>query len=609
MKKHLLFLSCLLLMLIPTSVFAANVSKVVITVVEPVVGEKNSFKASVPPTASTEVYEVHWTGEFDNGRFIQGNNYTMTVKLKIKDGSSNVFAAPSKIKATINGHEARVVSSGNKYRTISVKYTWKELGGPDPNNPKTKLKAKLAELAAAYTATNADNDKVLIKYLKSKLPGAEIWTTGGAYTYTRKMPSETKDGNISVSIGITYDDVTLDRYSFTVVLPALNKSPNAAKLNADMELMKMALKNYMTTARTTGKDVLAAVNAAAVNGSKATWDKDYKYSAPKANIQGSIDGNIIVSLGENKDYFHAHKTLPIAGSSVDAAIDADFSALSHALHNYPASNSTTQEELISLATDALQNGSKLTFAGFTKTEATYDNEGMIVIKFELELEDKKRSPRITMRYTKLRPQIPNEISVNNDEWEILRLTNKERYKKGVGILAMVAPLQDAGEIRSEEIQIIMEKDHRRPDGTLYHTAIESSYRNGRSTGENCTKMHATPAAAFTAWMNSDGHKTNLLRSQWSYFGCGMTGTKEAKRWVQLFATGSGLLDAETNTGSTHFNTLADMEQAYLICHTAKGLKAYVPLDDDYMVKNGNQYTIHILGKSATVTVGDNNSEN
>ena len=106
MKKHLLFLSCLLLMLIPTSVFAANVTKVVITVVEPVVGEKNSFKASVPPTASTEVYEVHWTGEFDNGRFIQGNNYTMTVKLKIKDGSSNVFAAPSKIKATINGKQA-----------------------------------------------------------------------------------------------------------------------------------------------------------------------------------------------------------------------------------------------------------------------------------------------------------------------------------------------------------------------------------------------------------------------------------------------------------------------------------------------------------------------
>ena len=73
----------------------------------------------------------------------------------------------------------------------------------------------------------------------------------------------------------------------------------------------------------------------------------------------------------------------------------------------------------------------------------------------------------------------------------------------------------------------------------------------------------------------------------------------------MFSDGSGVIDAETNTGSLKFDTLTELEMAYLICTTGEGLKAYIPLDADYMVKNGNQYTIHLRGKSVTVTVGSN----
>jgi uncharacterized protein YkwD len=607
MKKNFLLAACLLSLFIPLTVFAANVTKVVITAVEPVVGEVRSFKASVPETASTEVYEVHWSGEFENGRFVQGNNYTMTVRLRIKSSSSNVFAPASQINATINGHKGKV-SVVREYKAISVKYTWKELGGPNPNNPKTKLRTRLAEIAAAYTARNTDDDKVLMNYIRKQLPGAQVWSTGGSYIYTRKVPSETVDGNITVSIGITYEGVTLDNYNFSVLLPALNKSPEAAKLQADMNLMKTALKNLMVTAQTTGDDVLAAVNAAAVNGTKATWDKDYKYSAPTAVIQGSIDGDMILALGDSRDYFHAHKTLPVNGSAADAAINADFSALSKALHNHPANNSTTQQELINLAASAIKNGSKLTFTSFTKTEATYDNKGRIVICFELEYKDVRRSPRISMELSKLRPPLPSGISVSKEEWEVLRLTNKERYKAGAGTLVMVAPLQDAGDIRSKEIVIVMRRDHLRPDGQPYHTAIEPSFANSRYTAENCAKGATTPAMAIKLWMNSDGHRANMLSSKWCYFGCGMSeGGSAPNNWVQLFSTGGGVMDAITNTGSFHFDTIADMEKAYLICDVGEGIKAYVPLDEEYMFKNGNQYTIHLMGKSVTVTVA--NSEN
>lgn len=604
MKRSILLVACIIGMLMPATVFAAHVTKVVITAVEPVVGKVRSFKASVPETASTEIYEVHWSGEFDNGKFVQGNSYTMSVKLRIKAGSSNVFAPSQKINATINGHKGKIIVN-REYKAITVKYTWKELGGPNPNNPKTILRAKLAEIAASYTALNTDDDKVILKYLRSKLPGADIWSAGTSFKYTRKLPSETLDGKITVPIGITYKGVTLDTYNFSVVLPALSKSPVAAKLNADMGLMKTALNNLIVTAKTTGDDILAVVNAAAVNGSTARWDDNYKYNASTADYQGSIDGNIIIALGNNRDYFHAHKTLPINGTKADAAIDYDFSALSKALHSYKVNNSSTKEELVSVAQAAIRNGSKLILQNFIKNDATYNDDGKIVISFLLELDGKSRNPRISMKLAKFRPTLPAGISLTHDEWELLRLTNIERYKANACPLVMVAPLQDAADIRAKEIVIVMRNDHRRPDGTIFATAIDSTFRKGRLNGENCAQGMGCPDLAINSWMNSPGHKANMLNKGHRIFGCGKHYAQGKGYWVQLFSTGREIVDAITNTRSFTFDTLTDMEKAYLICTCGDGLKAYIPLDADYMVKNGNKYTLHLTGKSITVTVTNN----
>ena len=603
MKRHFSLIVCLLFLLSPVQAFAANVTKVVITATEPEVGKKPSFKASVPESASTEIYEVHWVGEFDNGRFVQGNNYTMTIKLRIKSGSPNIFATTAKINATINGTKARV-TRGNETH-ITVQRTWKTLGGENPNNPKTILRARLASLAASYVAKNTDDDKVLIAFLRSKLPGVEIWSTGVSYKYTRKMPTETEDGSISVPIGITHEGTTLDTYNFTVTLPALNKSPEAARLDADMKLMKTAFNNLIVSATTTGEEILSAVNGVAIHGTKAMWGDNYKYNAPTSTLQGSIDGNLIFVLGNTRDFIRAHKTLPISGTPDDAAIDADFSALSKALHNHVVSNRTTQQELIDLAKASITNGSQLTFAGFTKTDATYENEGEIVIRFELSLGDKSRSLRISMRLSKLRPQLPTGISINQDEWEILRLTNIERYKAGRTPLVIVAPLQDAADIRAKEIVLDYRHDHLRPDGSNFYTTIDPIFLENRKCGENALQYPYQPSVAICSWMHSPGHKANMLKEEYTYFGSGVHTVKTSKYWIQLFASGHDIISAECSTESYHFDTLVDMEMAYVVCTTGEeGVKGYIPLDADYMVKNGNQYTLRLKTVSVTVTVGD-----
>lgn len=607
MKKF--FIASLLSLLFSVTASAAYVTKVTITTAEPKVGEKFSFKASVPETASTEICNVYWSGEFDNGKFVQGNDYTITIKLRIKASSSNIFATSSRINATVNGNKAQVTGSNDvnraKESTITVKYTWKTLGGENPNNPKTKLKAKLSALAAEYKANNATNDKDLLAYLNKKLPDAQIWFAGDAYRYTRRMPTDTQDGHVSMAIGITCDGVTLDKYYFTVSLPATNKSPEAVNLKADMERMKGALQELLITSKTTGDDVLKAVNAASIHGTKAVWDKNYRYEAPTANIQGSIVGNIIVALGDKRDIISVHKVLPINGSAADAAIDADVSALSKALRTCGANNSTTEEELLSVANASMKNGTKLTLKSFAKTDATYDKEGKIVMDFELSLKNKTRTTHNVIRMAKLRAKLPFGVSVVHDEWEILRLTNIERYKVGVALLTMVDPLQDAAHIRAKEIVKDYRYDHLRPDGSKFSTAIDPSFIKNRTSGENAFQGKLTPSQAIEGWMKSPGHRANILSAAYSYFGAGVHYVSGYKYLIQLFAAGGGIQQIESSTGSYTFKSVTEMEKAYLICQTGDGIKSYIPLEADYMVKNANQYTIHLKGKSVTVTVEGN----
>ena len=68
MKK--LFIATLLSLLFSFTASVAYVTKVTITTAEPKVGEKFSFKASVPETASTEVFNVFWSGEFGNDKCV-----------------------------------------------------------------------------------------------------------------------------------------------------------------------------------------------------------------------------------------------------------------------------------------------------------------------------------------------------------------------------------------------------------------------------------------------------------------------------------------------------------------------------------------------------------
>ena len=121
---------------------------------------------------------------------------------------------------------------------------------------------------------------------------------------------------------------------------------------------------------------------------------------------------------------------------------------------------------------------------------------------------------------------------NDYLWEVFKLTNQEREKENLSPLTMSQALSDGAAIRSEEI--VDTFSHTRPDGSSCFTAIDQSYN---FTGENIASGQPSAESVVTAWMNSTGHRENILREVFKKIGVGYTydATAEYKQnWVQMF---------------------------------------------------------------------------
>lgn len=116
--------------------------------------------------------------------------------------------------------------------------------------------------------------------------------------------------------------------------------------------------------------------------------------------------------------------------------------------------------------------------------------------------------------------------------QVLDLVNEERCKAGVAPLRFSAELQSAAAIRAEELT--RKYSHTRPDGTKFSTVLP----DGKYTlGENIAYGSSTAAKVVELWMNSPGHRANILRSDYTELGVGyMYNENSGQRhyWVQLF---------------------------------------------------------------------------
>lgn len=125
------------------------------------------------------------------------------------------------------------------------------------------------------------------------------------------------------------------------------------------------------------------------------------------------------------------------------------------------------------------------------------------------------------------PMLKPTVSVSWNE-EVLRLVNVERANNGLSALGYAYQAQSAADVRAAEITQVF--DHTRPNGTTCFTALDEAGVTYYTAGENIAMGYTTPAAVVDGWMNSPGHRANILHPNFTQLAVGINGTA----WVQLF---------------------------------------------------------------------------
>lgn len=121
-------------------------------------------------------------------------------------------------------------------------------------------------------------------------------------------------------------------------------------------------------------------------------------------------------------------------------------------------------------------------------------------------------------------------------FDIYELTNQERVNAGLNKLEYSDNLQTAADIRA--VEIASKFSHTRPDGTDCNTAITDEKEEYRVTGENIIQADnpiATARVLMNSWMDSQGHKDNILLKDYTEMAVGVYVSNGVTYAVQVFA--------------------------------------------------------------------------
>lgn len=120
--------------------------------------------------------------------------------------------------------------------------------------------------------------------------------------------------------------------------------------------------------------------------------------------------------------------------------------------------------------------------------------------------------------------------------EVLRLVNVERGKAGCRALTVDSRLAAAASSHSADMAANDYFSHTGRNGSSVSQRVEAAGYRWSGVGENIAKGQPTPAAVMTAWMNSSGHRANILNCNFRNIGIGLAYDGRSPVWTQDFGT-------------------------------------------------------------------------
>jgi uncharacterized YkwD family protein len=126
-------------------------------------------------------------------------------------------------------------------------------------------------------------------------------------------------------------------------------------------------------------------------------------------------------------------------------------------------------------------------------------------------------------------------SLNEYELKVVELVNIERQKNGLQALKIDEELSKVARLKSADMRDNNYFSHQPP---TYGSPFDMMKKYGisyRTAGENIAAGQKTPEAVVTGWMNSSGHRANILNSNFTHIGVGFVkGGSYGTYWTQQF---------------------------------------------------------------------------
>lgn len=176
-------------------------------------------------------------------------------------------------------------------------------------------------------------------------------------------------------------------------------------------------------------------------------------------------------------------------------------------------------------------------AATTHTVAAGDSMWRIAVRYEVGLSElKAANPQIKnpdLIYPGQILNIPHtDSAVRELELEVIRLVNLERTQRGLQPLAEDWQLSRVARYKSQDMCDYRYFSHTSPTYGTPFQMIKSFGISYRAAGENIAKGHASPADVVRAWMNSSGHRANILNASFTHIGVGYVAN--GRYWTQMF---------------------------------------------------------------------------
>lgn len=173
----------------------------------------------------------------------------------------------------------------------------------------------------------------------------------------------------------------------------------------------------------------------------------------------------------------------------------------------------------------------------THTVVKGDTLWKIAVRYEVGLGEIKSANTQIKNYDLIYPgqviNIPTtDSSVLNFEREVVRLVNVERAKAGLKSLTHDWELSRVARIKSQDMKENRYFSHTSPTYGSPFQMMKNFGIKYRSAGENIARGQATPQAVVNAWMNSSGHRANILNPSFTHIGVGYVA--DGKYWTQMF---------------------------------------------------------------------------